>query len=34
MSSFQGTLERIMKYLNRGVEAEKTNKDVQDKLEA
>jgi hypothetical protein len=29
-----GTLERVMKYLEKDVEAEKTSKDIQDKPEA
>jgi hypothetical protein len=31
MLSCLGTLERVMKYLERGEEVEKTSKDVQDK---
>ena len=34
MLSYLGTLERIMKYLERGVEVEKASKDVQVKREA
>jgi hypothetical protein len=29
-----GTLERVMKYLEKGVKAEQTSKDIQDKAEA
>jgi exonuclease VII small subunit len=34
MLSCLETLERVMKYLEKGVELKKTSKDIQDKLEA
>jgi hypothetical protein len=34
MLSWLGTLERIVRNLENGVEAEKTSKDIQHKLEA
>jgi len=34
MLSYLGTLERVMRNLEEGVEAEKTSKDAQHKLEA